>query len=55
MKNILLMTRKMGRVTRNWVATGNPRMPLGCVWTQAEFPFAEASAADEAGGMPRCA
>ena len=59
MKNILLMTRKTGRMTCAWVPTGNPRAPLACVWTESEPSLAahrtESSSIDEAGGLRLCA
>ena len=59
MNNILLTTRKTGRITCNWVPTGDPRTPLACVWTDAEPSLAtstaEFSSTDEAGGLRLCA
>jgi hypothetical protein len=59
MKNSLLTTSKIGRLTCTWVATGDPGTPLACVWTDAESPLAASKAepfpTDEAGGLRLCA
>jgi hypothetical protein len=59
MNNILLTTRKTGRMTCAWVPTGNPKKPLTCVWTDAEASLAAPTATsfptDEEGGMRLCA
>jgi hypothetical protein len=59
MNNILLTTRKTGRMTCAWVPTGNPKMPLTCVWIDAEPSLApstsQSSPTDEAGGLRLCA
>jgi hypothetical protein len=44
MNNILLTTRKTGRMTCAWVPTGNPKKPLTCVWTDAEASLAAPTA-----------
>jgi hypothetical protein len=33
MKNNLRLVQKTVFVTCNWVPTGDPKMPLACVWT----------------------
>jgi hypothetical protein len=42
-----------------WHSTGDPRMPLACVWTQADpaklCPNSASSSSDEAGGLRQCA
>jgi hypothetical protein len=58
MKNKLHLIQKTGRLTCNWVQTGNPKMPLACIWTDskaAQAAFAESATMDEAGRMHLCA
>ena len=59
MNNILLMTRQTPRMTCAWVPTGDPRIPLACVWKDSEPSLAastaESSPTDEAGGLRLCA
>jgi hypothetical protein len=56
-KNILTL-RKTGRLVCAWVATGNPRTPLACVWAQASARGAaktSASPNDDSGRLPQSA
>lgn len=57
MMNKLYLIRQPVRLTCTWVPTGNPRMPLACVWTAAKVQTAieTASSADETGRMRLCA
>ena len=59
MNNILLTSRKTGRMTCAWVPTGNNRTALACVWNDAESALAastmKSSITDETGGMRLCA
>jgi hypothetical protein len=59
MNNKLLSIRKPGRVTCAWVPTGDIRMPLACVWVEAETPRTastrSSSSNDEFGGQRLCA
>ena len=36
MTNNILTLRKTGRLVCAWVATGNPRTPLACVWVDPD-------------------
>jgi hypothetical protein len=33
MMNKLYLVQKTDRLTCNWVHTGDPKMPLACIWT----------------------
>jgi hypothetical protein len=58
MNNKLFTVRKTGRMTCAWVSTGDAKMPLACVWVEAEAPRAASTASfskDEAGGVRLCA
>jgi hypothetical protein len=57
MKNNLHLVQKTVSLTCNWVSTGDPRMPLACVWTGSKTAQAAstASSTDEAGRMHLCA
>jgi hypothetical protein len=58
MYNNILTLPKPGRMTCAWVPTGNPKMPLACVWveTSARKNAKEASSSnDESGRMLLCA
>ena len=44
------------RLTRNWIATGNPRNPLVCVWSRPGTQRVQASTATgDEGRLPLCA
>ena len=51
MMNKLYLIQTRVRLTCAWVATGNPKMPLACVWTGSKAAQAArvASSTDEAG------
>jgi hypothetical protein len=34
MTNNILALKKAGHLTCTWIATGDPRTPLACVWAQ---------------------
>jgi hypothetical protein len=55
MTNKILSLRKAGRLTCTWVATGNPRNPLACVWAQADVRSAAktTSPKDDSGRLPQ--
>ena len=57
MTNKLYVFQPAGRLTCYWVATGEPKMPLACVWTRlsAEQAFSAASSANKTGRVPQCA
>lgn len=55
--NRLFLIQKQGRLACKWVATGDPKMPLACVWATSKAPalIATASSTDETGRMHLCA
>jgi hypothetical protein len=57
MTNKLHLVQKTVFLTCNWVPTGNPRMPLACIWTGPRTAQAAstASSTGETGGMHLCA
>ena len=57
MINKLFLIQKTGRLACNWVATGDPKTPLACVWTASKTPTnaTSASSTDEIGRMHLCA
>ena len=58
MFNNVLTLQKSRRLTCVWVPTGNPRMPLACVWletTARDNSKAASSSNDESWGIPLCA
>ena len=58
MFNKILAFRKASRLTCAWVATGNPRNPLTCVWVENDprTPTRLASSPnDDSGRMTPCA
>ena len=44
MTNKLFLIRKTGRLTCAWVPTGDPEMPLVCVWIELKTPQAVSTA-----------
>jgi hypothetical protein len=54
MTNKLHLVKNPVFLTRRWEPTGNPKMPLACVWTAAKLSqsASTASSTDEAGRMP---
>jgi hypothetical protein len=59
MNSKLLTIRQTGRLTCVWVPTGNIRIPLECVWVEADTAHttstAPSSSDDEPGGLRLCA
>ena len=57
MINKLFLIQKTGRLACNWVATGDPKTPLTCVWTASKAPTSvpTASSTDETERMHLCA
>ena len=58
MNNKLFTFRKTGRITCAWVSTGDAKMPLACVWVEAEAPGAVSTPSfseDDASGVRLCA
>jgi hypothetical protein len=55
--NKLHLVRNPVFLTCNWVPTGNPKMPLACVWMELRTSQAvsTASSADGTGRMHLCA
>jgi hypothetical protein len=59
MNNKLFTFRKTSRMTCAWVSTGDAKMPLACVWVDAETyrtaSAASSSSNDEPQGIRLCA
>jgi hypothetical protein len=57
MLNKLYLIQSTGRLTCSWVATGDPKMPLACVWAGSKVPQVAltASSTDETGRIHLCA
>jgi len=57
MMNKLFLIQKTGRLACKWVATGDPKTPLACVWAASKAPSvaATASSTDETGRIHLCA
>jgi hypothetical protein len=58
MFNKILTLNKTSRLICRWVATGNARNPLACVWAETNTRGAAKAAPspkDESGSMPLCA
>ena len=57
MMNKLFLMQKTGRLTCNWVQTGDPRIPLACVWAGSMTAQAATNvpSADDHGRLPWCA
>jgi hypothetical protein len=57
MSKKLQLIRKTARLACNWVPTGDPKMPLACVWTGSKAVQASSteSSADENGRIHLCA
>jgi hypothetical protein len=57
MINKLHLVQNTVSLTCTWVPTGDPRMPLACVWTESKAFQAnpDAFSTDEAGRMHLCA
>ena len=57
MMNKLSLIQKTGRLACKWVATGDPKTPLACVWTvfKASSVAATASSTNETGRIHLCA
>lgn len=57
MTNKLYLLQRTGRLTCNWVPTGDPKMPLTCIWTASKTPQAVSapSPTEETGRIHLCA
>lgn len=57
MKNKLHLVQNSVFLACKWVPTGDPKMPLACVWAGSNTPRAgsTASSSDEGGRLPQCA
>ena len=57
MMNKLFLIQKTGRLACKWIATGDPKTPLACVWRAPKGPTvaATASSTDETGRIHLCA
>jgi len=57
MKNKLHLVQKTVFLACNWVPTGDPKMPLACIWTGTKNPQAGSTPTptDAIGSMPQCA
>ena len=57
MTNNLYLVQRTVSLTCNWAPSGDPRMPLACVWTASKAPQAVsvASSTEETGRMHLCA
>lgn len=59
MNNKILTTRRTAMLVQVWRCTGDPRMPLTCVWVQGETAklrlTSADSSSDETGGLRLCA
>ena len=57
MKTKLYLFQRAGRLACRWIPTGDPRMPLACIWTGSKAAQAapDASSTEEAGRMHLCA
>jgi hypothetical protein len=57
MMNKLYLIQRTGRLTCNWVLTGDPKTPLACIWTGSKAPQAasNASSTEETGRIHLCA
>ncbi len=57
MKNKLHLVQDSVFLTCNWVQTGDPKLPLACIWTVSKKPQAvtTASSTEELGRLHLCA
>ena len=59
MNNKIFAARKPTSLVRVWHSTGDPRMPLACIWGSTDTtvlrPNPADSSSDESGGFPLCA
>jgi hypothetical protein len=56
MINKLRLVLKTVFLSCTWVSTGNPKMPLACIWTESKTgQAANSSSTDETGRMHLCA
>jgi len=54
--NKLFLIQRTGRPVCKWMATGDPKTPLACVWTASKAPTNIATASStEIGRMHLCA
>jgi hypothetical protein len=59
---LIRLRQRTGRLTCNWVPTGDKKMPLACVWTgtnaspgAAAASSSEETGTEETGKMQQCA
>jgi hypothetical protein len=57
MMNKLHLIQRPRRLACSWVPTGDPKMPLICVWAESKAPqdISAAFSTDEAGRIQLCA
>jgi hypothetical protein len=57
MTNKLYLMKRNGRLTCKWVRTGDPRLPLVCVWIESKTTQTVSTphATDGSGRMHQCA
>ena len=57
MTDKLYLIRPTGRLNCKWVLTGDPRLPLACIWSEPRNaqPVTATSSRDETGGIHQCA
>lgn len=57
MMNHVFLMQRAGRLTCKWVDTGDPKMPLACIWAGSKTaqPATNVPSADDNGRLTRCA
>lgn len=57
MMNKLFLLQRTGRLTCRWVLTGDPRIPLACVWAGSKTPQSASTlpSTENTEGMNLCA
>ena len=57
MMNKVIFMQRTDRLTCNWVETGDPKMPLACVWAGSKIAQAATNvpSVDDNGRLPWCA
>jgi hypothetical protein len=59
MNNKILAARRLSPLARVWHSTGDPRMPLACIWVQTDATkprlSSVESSTDETGRLRLCA
>ena len=55
--NSVFFMQRAGRLTCNWVQTGDPKNPLACVWARSKTtqPALNVPSADDNGRLNWCA